>query len=90
MRITVSEQFRLQVQQLQQFGHPIADPCPRPFQQLRHGGDVLLYRPMRKQADRLNGIAHAAPQILRFEFLDLFIGKVNFALIMFDQPVDHF
>ena len=90
MRVAAAKQIRLQMQQLQQFGHPIANAHARPFQQLRHGGDVLLHRPVREQADRLDRIAHAPPQILRFERLDLFAGKENLAPIVFDQAIDHF
>ena len=55
---------RVEAKQLQQLGDPVAHPRPRPVEQPRHGGDVVLDRPMREQADRLDRIADAAAQRL--------------------------
>ena len=57
MRIAVSIDLGRKLERLQQFGHAIARARPRPLEQIRHGRNVLLYRPMGEQADRLDGVA---------------------------------
>ncbi len=54
-----ARQMRIQAEQRQQLLNPRANAGLRPAEQRRYGGDILLYRPVGKQADRLNGVAHA-------------------------------
>lgn len=39
---------RIEMQQRQQFAHALVNALTRPFQQLRHGGDILLHGPVGK------------------------------------------
>ncbi len=44
---------------------------------------------MRKEADRLNRVAHTATQLFRFEAPDLLTGKHDASAVVLDQPVQH-
>ena len=59
MRIAI-QQLRVKVEQRQQRRDALIDLRSGPAQQHRHRGDVLPHRPVRKKANRLNGIAHAS------------------------------
>ena len=62
MRVFAAIDHRVEAEQFEQLADPVAHLRPRPFQQPRHGGDVVLDRPMRKQTDRLDGIADPPAQ----------------------------
>ncbi|CAK8736622.1 hypothetical protein SODG_000335 [Sodalis praecaptivus] len=46
--IAVTKLLRIEMQQRQQFAHALVNALTRPFQQLRHGGDILLHDPVGK------------------------------------------
>lgn len=48
VRIAVTKLLRIEMQQRQQFAHALVNALTRPFQQLRHGGDILLHGPVGK------------------------------------------
>src|SRR6516162_7546693 len=89
VRILVAIGRRVEAKQLEQLADSVADPCFRPFQEPRHGRDVVLDRPMRKQPDRLDGIADAAPQRLDRNQCYVLAADPDRSRIGGDQPVDH-
>ena len=61
-----------------------------PAQQLGYGGNVLCDGSVREQAHRLDGITHAATQVLHVEAVDVLAVEKNVATVVADHAVDHF
>ena len=78
-----------ELQQRHQFGDACVNLRFWPLEQRRHRGNVFFDAPVRKQAHRLNGVAHAAAQGFGLETANLVAGKKNAAAVMLDQPVHH-
>src|SRR6516162_7822024 len=89
VRVLAAIGRRVEAKQLEQLANPVADPRPAPFQQPRHGGDVVLDRPVRKQPDRLDRVADAAPQLLGGRLGHVLAADPDRSRIGWDQPVDH-
>ena len=89
MRIAI-QQLRVKVQQRQQRRDALINLRSGPAQQDRHRGDILPHRPVRKQANRLNGIAHASPQRAGIKLTNRLTGEADLTAIKLHQPVDHF
>ena len=76
--------------QFQQLVHTGLHTLSIPAQQLGNCGDVVRDGSVRKQANLLHGIAHAATQALYVKAVDLFAVKKDLASIMASHAVDHF
>ena len=82
-------QMRIQTEQRQQLVYPRADAGFRPAEQRRHGGDIFFHRPVGKQTDGLNGVAHAPAQIARVKPADRLAREQDLALVELHQAIDH-
>lgn len=82
-------QHRLEPQQGHQFINPRLRFLPRPLLQLRNGGNVLRHRPVGKQADGLDGVAHSAAQFEHRLLADILPGETDRPAIMLHQAIDH-
>ena len=89
MRIAVAVQRGRELERLQQLGHALARARARPAQQIGDGRDVLLDRPVWKQADRLDGIAHAQAKVFAFEAANFLSGEQDAAAVVLEQAIDH-
>src|SRR5947199_2318788 len=89
MRVFAAIAFRIEPQQFQQLRDPVADAPARPIQQPRHGRDVVLDRPVRKQPDRLDRVADAPPQRLFRHVADVLAGNTDRAAVEWHKAVDH-
>jgi hypothetical protein len=78
-----------QADHLQQLAHPGPGPLIVPAGQLGHGGDVLADGAVREQADLLDDVADAAPQLGRVDRGHVASVDDDVAAGGLDHPVDH-
>src|SRR5713101_7193584 len=89
VRILAAVGRGIEAKQFEQLGDAVAHPHLWPFQEPRHGGDVVLDRPMRKEPDRLDGVADPAPQRFGGDLHHVLAADPDRSGIDRDQPVDH-
>ena len=78
-----------ELQQCHQLGNARVNADLRPVQQRGYGGNVFFDAPVRKQANRLDGITHAAADVHGPETANFLARKKDAAAIVFHQPVHH-
>lgn len=88
MRVAFA-QAGLQPQQGHQFINSRTGFLSRPLQQLRDGGNVLRHRPVGKQADGLDGVAHFAAQFEHRLLADILPGETDRPAIVLHQTINH-
>src|SRR5205085_6651733 len=72
-RKAVAESRRFEAEQVEQLVDTVVDPLLWPAEEARHGRDVPGDRPMREQADRLDGVAEAAAKRDRIDLGDVIV-----------------
>ena len=87
-RKAVAISRRVHADQRQQFVHAPRHARLVPFQQARHGGDVVGDRPVRKQPDLLDDVADAAAKLDAIDVHDIAPADRDGPGVGLDHPVD--
>src|SRR5262249_57210866 len=78
----------LEAHKLEQLEHALTQPGLPPDEQPRHHGDVLAHGNVREEADLLDHVADASPQLGGVEAAYAAPVDRDVALVEVDQPVD--
>src|SRR4029079_8557405 len=88
-RVAVAVLRRVEPDDRQQLFGPLAEPGLRPAQQARHGRDVVADRLMREEADLLDDVADAPPELRQLAGPGVDPVDEDPALGRLDEPVHH-